>query len=153
MDKKKELNAYEQMAVWCNKWFSCGTCPYNPLANKESICPNFDKKLVYAMGKGYRKIPEGAVVLTNEELATVHEQFAQAMYQKEVNTRKETAELFAEMLKARLEERKKLCLERWERYEDEGEGELACYWNGKENEIHCVKADIYEICKEITEVE
>ena len=66
---------------------------------------------------------------------------------------KEMAEKFAEMLKARLEERKKLCLERWKRYEHEGEGELACYWNGKENEIHCAKADIYEICKEITEGE
>lgn len=64
---------------------------------------------------------------------------------------KETAEKFAERLKARLEERKKLCLNRWKRFEKEGETDLACYWNGKENEIHCVKADIYEICKEITE--
>jgi hypothetical protein len=43
-------------------------------------------------------IPEGAVVLTQEEWATVHEQFAQAMYQKEVNTRKETAEKFARLV-------------------------------------------------------
>ena len=44
----------------------------------------------------YELIAENAVVLTQEEWATVHEQFAQAMYQKEVNTRKETAEKFAE---------------------------------------------------------
>ena len=68
MDKQKELNAYEQMAVVCARLFSCGTCPYNPEANKESICPNFDKKLVYAMGKGYRKIPENAIVLTREDM-------------------------------------------------------------------------------------
>lgn len=37
------------------------------------------------------KLSNDAVVLTQEEWATVHEQFAQAMYQKEVNTRKETA--------------------------------------------------------------
>ena len=36
------------------------------------------------------KLPNDVVVLTQEEWATVHEQFAQAMYQKEVNTRKET---------------------------------------------------------------
>ena len=36
------------------------------------------------------KLSNDAVVLMQEEWATVHEQFAQAMYQKEVNTRKET---------------------------------------------------------------
>ena len=47
---------------------------------------------------GYRKIPENAVVLTGEEWAEHCEQFAKAMYQKEVNVHKETAEKFAERL-------------------------------------------------------
>lgn len=107
MDKQEELNAYEQMAVLCNKRFSCRTCPYNPLANKESICPNFDKKLVYAMGKGYRKIPENAVVLTREEYKQFYNDERASyyraenlviendlLYKKLKQARKETAEKF-----------------------------------------------------------
>jgi hypothetical protein len=120
MDKQKELNAYEQMAIVCARWFSCGTCPYNPEANKESICPNFDKKLVYAMGKGYRKIPEG-VVLTREEYSDylvmkgAHQNVIERCEKLQVDNerlyknigkfkdavRKETAEKFAKRLKAR----------------------------------------------------
>lgn len=52
------------------------------------------------------KIPENnSVVLTQEEWATVHEQFSQAMYQKEVNTRKETAQKFAEIFKQRMKDK------------------------------------------------
>ena len=109
MDKQKELNAYEQMAVVCARWFSCGTCPYNPAAHKESICPNFDKKLVYAMGKGYRKIPDGAVVvpdMAGKDFYTIEKSEWDKMVQgaKDIirETRKETAEKFAERLKLRL---------------------------------------------------
>lgn len=55
------------------------------------ITPNYYKNIdTKFYNLKYRKLQENAVVLTQEELATVHEQFAQAMYQKEVNTRKET---------------------------------------------------------------
>jgi hypothetical protein len=107
---------------------------------------SYKKMCEYLYGEGYRKIPEGSVVLTREEYEGL-----KLFVEKYPSAIKETAEKFAEMLKARLEERKKICLERWKRYEKEGEADLAWYWNGKENEIHCVKADTYEICKEITE--
>lgn len=49
--------------------------------------------------KNYRKIPENAVVLNQEEWAVLHNDYAKALYQKEVNTRKETAGKFAERVK------------------------------------------------------
>lgn len=54
--------------------------------------------------KNYRKIPKNAVVLTQEEWAEHNEMFAKAMYKKEINTRKETAEKFAEKLKCEFDE-------------------------------------------------
>lgn len=164
MDKQKQI---EEMAKEVEKSYTAyrGFCPHKP-----TVCSTI-KSCVYCniathlIEQGYRKITEGAVVLTREEYdeLQVGKDFNYGYHSGEINMtayyenirlpelRKETAEKFAEKLKEKLEERKKLCLERWERYENEGEGELACYWNGKENEIHCVKADIYEICKEITE--
>lgn len=55
----------KRMANTCENYFSCALCPYNPedisrfIGNKwEGGCPNYDRKLVYAMGKGYRKIAD-----------------------------------------------------------------------------------------------
>lgn len=76
----------------------------------------------------YRKIPENAVVLTQEEWAEHNEMFAKAMYQKEINTRKETADKFAERLKY-----KDLCVPL------------------KDEFIIICKKDIEEICRELTE--
>lgn len=62
------------MAITCENYHSCALCPYNPEDISRFIgerwkggCPDYDRKIVYAMGKGYRKIPKGAVVLTNKE--------------------------------------------------------------------------------------
>lgn len=80
-----------------------------------------------------KEIPKNAVVLTQEEWATVHEQFAQAMYQKEVHTRKETVEKFAEMAD---EELRKLKLAM-----DDTNHKFFC-------KADCIK-DIYKLCKKI----
>lgn len=69
----------EKMFNTCNNYHSCALCPYNPEDISRFIgdrwvggCPDYDRKLVYAMSKGYRKAEE---------------------------VRKETAKEFAEKLK------------------------------------------------------
>lgn len=59
---KDEIN---QMVNTCNNYYNCGLCPYNPEDISRFIgdrwkggCPNYDRKLVYAMGKGYGNISE-----------------------------------------------------------------------------------------------
>lgn len=54
-----------QMANTCNVYRSCAACPYNPEDISRFIgdrwkggCPNYDRKLVYAMGKGYGDIKQ-----------------------------------------------------------------------------------------------
>lgn len=54
-----------QMVNACNLYRNCGGCPYNPEDISRFIgdrwkggCPNYDKKLVYAMGKGYGDVSE-----------------------------------------------------------------------------------------------
>lgn len=55
----------KQMANTCNQYHSCALCPYNPEDISRFIgdrwkggCPNYDRKLVYAMGKGYGDVSE-----------------------------------------------------------------------------------------------
>ena len=55
----------KQMANTCNQYHSCAACPYNPEDISRFIgdrwkggCPNYDRKLVYAMGKGYDDVSE-----------------------------------------------------------------------------------------------
>ena len=79
----------------------------------------------------YELITENAVVLTQEEWATVHEQFAQAMYQKEVNTRKETAENFADMI-----------------IEKHGYDPLT-HEGDEDIEISLTASELYEICNKL----
>ena len=54
-----------QMVNTCNQYHSCAACPYNPEDISRFIgdrwkggCPNYDRKLVYAMGKGYGDVSE-----------------------------------------------------------------------------------------------
>ena len=54
-----------QMVSTCNNYYGCGACPYNPedlsmyIGDKwKGGCPNCDRKLVYAMGKGYGDVSE-----------------------------------------------------------------------------------------------
>ena len=55
----------KQMANTCDSYHGCGCCPYNPEDISRFIgdrwkggCPNYDRKLVYAMGKGYGDVSE-----------------------------------------------------------------------------------------------
>lgn len=55
----------KKMVNTCNNYQNCSGCPYNPKDISRFIgdrwkggCPNYDDKLVYAMGKGYGKISE-----------------------------------------------------------------------------------------------
>lgn len=63
MKTKQEIR---QMVNACNLYRNCGGCPYNPEDISRFIgrdkwkggCPNYDRKLVYAMGKGYGDVSE-----------------------------------------------------------------------------------------------
>ena len=55
----------KKMVNTCNNYYSCALCPYNPEDISRFIgdrwkggCPDYDRKLVYAMGKGYGNISE-----------------------------------------------------------------------------------------------
>lgn len=55
----------KQMVNTCDNYYSCACCPYNPEDISRFIgdrwkggCPNYDRKLVYAMGKGYGDVSE-----------------------------------------------------------------------------------------------
>lgn len=63
--REMAIEEYEMMAQTCENYHSCGVCPYNPEDLTRFIgerwkggCPDFDRKLVYALGKGYRKEEE-----------------------------------------------------------------------------------------------
>ena len=54
-----------QMVNTCNQYHNHALCPYNPKDISRFIgdswkggCPNYDRKLVYAMGKGYGDVSE-----------------------------------------------------------------------------------------------
>ena len=55
----------KKMVNTCDNYYSCALCPYNPEDISRFIgdrwkggCPDYDRKLVYAMGKGYGNISE-----------------------------------------------------------------------------------------------
>ena len=65
-----------KMANTCENYHSCALCPYNPEDISRFIgdkwkggCPNYDRKLVYAMGKGYRKVTDDEMVIKKSEYA------------------------------------------------------------------------------------
>ena len=62
MKTKQEIM---QMVNTCDVYYSCALCPYNPEDLSRYIgdkwkggCPDCDRKLVYAMGKGYGDVSE-----------------------------------------------------------------------------------------------
>lgn len=81
-----------QMVNTCNQYHSCAACPYNPEDISRFIgdrwkggCPNYDRKLVYAMGKGYGEVSE-----YKAEIEQLKEEMS--------NIRKETAKEILDML-------------------------------------------------------
>lgn len=82
----------KQMVNTCDNYYGCGCCPYNPEDISRFIgdrwkggCPNYDRKLVYAMGKGYGDISE-----YKAEIERLKEEMS--------NIRKETAREILDML-------------------------------------------------------
>ena len=111
----------KQMANTCNQYHSCAACPYNPEDISRFIgdrwkggCPNYDRKLVYAMGKGYgdvseyeaeiERLKEKCEELRNEkwdaqdDLDCYYDEMPNKFKQAEIEAVKE----FAERLKARI---------------------------------------------------
>ena len=92
----------EKMFSTCNNYYSCASCPYNPEDISLFIgdkwvggCPNCDRKLVYAMSKGYQKIPEDSILLSKEEqekILTATESRINKLKEQVKQARKETAE-------------------------------------------------------------
>lgn len=81
-----------QMVSTCNNYYGCGACPYNPEDLSRYIgdkwkggCPNYDRKLVYAMGKGYGDVSEYKAEIERLKAETS-------------NIRKETAREILDML-------------------------------------------------------
>ena len=70
----------EKMFNTCNNYHSCALCPYNPEDISLFIgdkwvggCPNCDRKLVYAMSKGYRKGYRKAEKVRKETAKAIYE--------------------------------------------------------------------------------
>lgn len=138
MDKQKQI---EEMAkVYCQNGFKCEeNCQTNGCRVYEVCTELYDA--------GYRKIPENAVVLTGEEYKTLldsggwHEGYCIGRTEAEKGIpalkkyiRKETAEKFAEMAKARATARE------------------VCEWQGKKYVVyHIVDESFDVICKGISE--
>ena len=107
MEKQEQI---ERMANTCNNYYSCALCPYNPEDISRFIghkwiggCPNYDRKLVYAMSKGYRKVPDGAVVLLiGENNQALDEKTIEYFVEHNEQIRKEAVKEFAEKLKEKL---------------------------------------------------
>lgn len=95
----------ERMANTCNNYYSCALCPYNPEDISRFIgdkwiggCPNYDRKLVYAMSKGYRKVPDGAVVLLiGKKNQALDEKTIEYFVKHNEQIRKETAKEILQM--------------------------------------------------------
>lgn len=63
----------KQMVNTCNQYKNCALCPYNPEDISRFIgdrwkggCPNYDRKLVYAIGKGYGDIRQAQIDVLNK---------------------------------------------------------------------------------------
>lgn len=101
MDKQKQIEGMAKVLEFCCNGENIENC------NSDRSCDSCRAKYLY--NAGYRKIPENAVVLTREEFDKNLEPFRLEIIvlsqelvetsQKLMNSRKETAEKFAERLK------------------------------------------------------
>ena len=93
-DKEKQIEEMAKVLIEAScKGYECENCAFiHTLEEAESTC--FCLKNLY--NAGYRKIPEGSVVLSKEEWETLHNDYAKALYNARRDERKETArEIFA----------------------------------------------------------
>ena len=116
----------------------CDKCNYH---GKTKILPRYCEAYIHSKtlyNAGYRKIPEGVVVLTREEYDEFLRQGAILDFLKDCHKeiRKETAEEFAERLKEELENRS--AIDGYDLEDLEFDGEI-------------IQECIDKICKEIVE--
>lgn len=80
---RKEI---ELMANTCQQYYSCACCPYNPEDISRYIgdewkggCPNYDRKLVYAMYKGYEDVSKykAKIKRLNKEMSDIRKKTAE----------------------------------------------------------------------------
>lgn len=85
-EQMKTEQEIKQMANTCTQYHSCALCPYNPEDISRFIgdrwkggCPDYDRKLVYAMGKGYGDVSEykDEIERLKADYAKLQEQFSQ----------------------------------------------------------------------------
>lgn len=94
----------KRMANTCENYRSCALCPYNPedisrfIGDRwEGGCPNYDRKLVYAMSKGYRKVDDDEVVLKLSEVDEFRKDQAEVKFLKH-KIEREAVEEFARIV-------------------------------------------------------
>ena len=123
MDEQKQVEETKKKCSDCIHYEICSLWATTDLDEDEAH--------KYCFGHYRHRTPENAVVLTQEEWAVHHEQFAKAMYNKEVTTRKETADKLAEMI-----------------IEKHGYSPLT-HEGDEDIEIHLTASELYEICNKI----
>ena len=69
-----------QMVNTCKQYHSCAACPYNPEDISRFIgdrwiggCPNYDRQLVYAMGKGYGDVKQAKIDVLNRVMTYIND--------------------------------------------------------------------------------
>lgn len=97
----------KRMANTCENYHSCALCPYNPEDISRFIgdkwkggCPNYDRKIVYSMGKGYRKIADDEIVLKFDDLVKRDEKIKEFAKNK---VTKETAREILQIVDGKLD--------------------------------------------------
>lgn len=157
-----------QMVNTCKQYHSCALCPYNPEDISRFIgdrwkggCPNYDRQLVYAMGKGYGDVSEYKAEIerlrqevrdtdkmarnTIEQYRAENKELENALKQSEDNysrafERLKAQEREIERLKDKCEE---LRNEKWNAQDD-----LDCYCDEMPNKIKRAKIDMLNELKE-----
>lgn len=122
----------KQMANTCDSYHGCGCCPYSPEDISRFIgdkwkggCPNYDRKLVYAMGKGYGDVSE---------------------YEAEIERLKADNERFENNMRAVLEiEKKQAKIDVLNELKEKIQNAIDTYWNSNGGGYYLAEGAIDEI--------
>lgn len=104
----------KDMVEYCKYSDGCFDCPYNPEDNRSMYalrwyggCPDCDKELVRAMGKGYRKVSDDEIVIKQTDYVELNKDFYdwKKEYDHNCLLRLEVFELEKQLEKAKQETR------------------------------------------------
>lgn len=129
----------KQMANTCDSYHGCGCCPYSPEDISRFIgdkwkggCPNYDRKLVYAMGKGYGDVSE---------------------YEAEIERLKADNKRFENNMRAVLEiEKKQAKIDVLNELKEKIQNAIDAYWNSNGGGYYLAEDAIDEIDEFIKEI-